>query len=145
MAKTLRTTNSNKLIFSIYAHLNDKERTPEEEEIYTMIDEEYGEALRNTLLYYYKLNKSKAKVSYSGFYGRVSKGWSRVEALTTPPVKDNSYNENRPKGKTMKEIEREERESDIISMMRHGLPLTKKQRKYVEENASFANRLRNEV
>ena len=145
MAKTLRTTNSNKLIFSIYAHLNDKERTPEEEEIYTMIDEEYGEALRNTLLYYYKLNKSKAKVSYSGFYGRVSKGWSRIEALTTPPVKDNSYNENRPKGKTMKEIEREERESDIISMMRHGLPLTKKQRKYVEENASFANRLRNEV
>ena len=85
MAKTLRTTNSNKLIFSIYSHLNDKERTPEEEEIYTMIDEEYGEALRNTLLYYYKLNKSKAKVSYSGFYGRVSKGWSRIEALTTPP------------------------------------------------------------
>ena len=36
MAKTLRTTNSNKLIFSIYSHLNDKERTPEEEEIYTM-------------------------------------------------------------------------------------------------------------
>ena len=105
MAKTLRTTNSNKLIFSIYSHLNDKERTPEEEEIYTMIDEEYGEALRNTLLYYYKLNKSKAKVSYSVFYGRVSKGWSRIEALTTPPVKDNSYNENRPKGKTMKEIE----------------------------------------
>ena len=34
MAKTLRTTNSNKLIFSIYSHLNDKERTPEEEEIY---------------------------------------------------------------------------------------------------------------
>ena len=49
MAKTLRTTNSNKLIFNIYSHLNDKERTPEEEEIYTIIDKDYGEALRSTL------------------------------------------------------------------------------------------------
>ena len=144
MAKTLRTTNSNKLIFSIYAHLNDKERTPEEEEIYTMIDEEYGEALRNTLLYYYKLNKSKAKVSYSGFYGRVSKGWSRIEALTTPPVKENSYNENRPKGKTMKEIEREEREEDIINMLKAGVALNRRQLKYIESNPEFAKRLKKE-
>ena len=142
MAKTLRTTNSNKLIFSIYSHLNDKERTPEEEEIYTMIAEEYGEALRNTLLYYYKLNKSKAKVSYSGFYGRVSKGWSRIEALTTPPVKDNSYNENRPKGKTMKEIEREEREEDIINMLKAGVALNRRQLKYIESNPKFAERLK---
>lgn len=143
MAKKLRTKTSNKLIFNIYSHLNDKERTPEEDKIFTMIDEEYGEALRNTLLYYYKLNKGKSKVSYSAFYRRVKEGWSRIEALTTPPVKENSYNENRPKGKSLKEIEREEREEDIINMLKAGVALNRRQLKYIESNPKFEEKLKN--
>ena len=57
-------------------------------------------------------------------------------------MKDNSYNENRRKGKTMKEIEREEREEDIINMLKAGVALNRRQLKYIESNPKFAEKLK---
>ncbi|WP_314347705.1 hypothetical protein [Mammaliicoccus vitulinus] len=145
MAFKINPTSSTSMLYKIYVTLRDKERTTEENEIFQLINNKYGEKFSQSSSYYYQEHKHKAKVTYSGFYSRINKGWSWEDALTTPAVKDNSYNRDRPKGKTIEQIQIEERENDIISMMRQGIPLTRKQRKYVEENASFANRLRNEV
>ncbi|WP_239745225.1 hypothetical protein [Mammaliicoccus sp. F-M27] len=145
MGFKINPTSSTSMLYKIYITLRDKERTAEEDMIFQMINDKYGEKFSKSSSYYYQEHKHKAKVTYSGFYSRINKGWSWEEAIITPAVKDNPYNNNRPKGKTMEQIQIEERESDIISMMRQGLPLTKKQRKYVEENTSFANRLRSEV
>lgn len=146
MGFKINPTSSTSMLYKIYITLRDKERTAEEDVIFQTINNEYGEKFSQSSFYYYQEHKHKAKVTYSGFYSRinnVNKDWSWEEAIITPAVKDNPYNNNRPKGKTLEQIQIEERESDIISMMRQGLPLTRKQRKYVEENASFANRLKN--
>ena len=44
----------------------------------------------------------------------------------------------------MKEIEREEREEDIINMLKAGVALNRRQLKYIENNPVFAERLKKE-
>ena len=104
MARKVSSAGSNALLHEIYLTLKNKERTDEEEHIYQMIVKKFGTPFQESTYYYYKGRKDIAKVSFSCFYKRLSEGWEREKALLTPPVKTNSYNENRPKGKTRKHL-----------------------------------------
>lgn len=129
-------------MYKIYISLKEKKRTPEEEKIYQIIVREHGEDLEGSLWFYYRYNKDKAKVSFSGFNRRVKAGWDREIALTSQKIQKNDYNDNRQKGKTLEQIRKEEFESDIIAMLKNGLPLSKRQREYVVKNTDFAKKLK---
>ena len=130
MAKTLRGSGSTNILFQLYLKLRSKNRTPEEEEIFQYIDKKCGRRFEESDLCYYEMNKDTAEVSYSTYYGRLKRGWSREKSLTTKP---NFF--TKPKNET---------EVDIINFLKNDLPLTPRQKDYIERYPKFAEKLKRE-
>ena len=83
MVKKLNGKGSLAMLFEIYRYLNNKKRTPSENVIYKMINDQYKTTFETSLTYYYRLYEEKAKVNISTFTGRVKRGWLLEKALTT--------------------------------------------------------------
>lgn len=137
MVKKINGRGSLAMLFEIYTYLNNKNRTPSENVIYKMINDQYKATFETSPTYYYRLYEEKAKVNISTFTGRVKRGWSLEKALTTERL---SY------GATpLKSVEKMNgTEKDIIRFIENKLPLNPRQLKYIESNPEFAQRMKKE-
>ncbi|WP_239774611.1 hypothetical protein [Mammaliicoccus sp. N-M50] len=136
MVKKLNGKGSLAMLFEIYTYLNNKKRTPSENVIYEMINDQYKSTFETSPTYYYRLYKDKAKVNKSTFTGRVKRGWSLEKALTTERL---SYGAT-----SLKSVEKMNgTEKDIIRFIENKLPLNPRQLKYIESNPAFAEKLKN--
>ncbi|MGO2093036.1 MAG: hypothetical protein ACTH2V_01120 [Mammaliicoccus sciuri] len=137
MVKKLNGKGSLAMLFEIYRYLNNKKRTPSENVIYMMINDQYKSTFETSPTYFYRLYEEKAKVNISTFTGRVKRGWSLEKALTTERL---SY------GATpLKSVEKmNETEKDIIRFIENKLPLNPRQLKYIESNPAFAQKMKKE-
>ncbi len=143
MARQLRNTGTINTVFELYVKLKMKERTKEEEEIFNIIRSKHEEQFENSTVYFYKMNKKRAKVRFATFSSRCFNGWDKEKALTTKPKQKDKIIKRKNFEQINKEkLEQEQTEQDIIRFVENGLNLNRRQLKYIESNPAFAKKLK---
>ncbi|NGX76427.1 hypothetical protein G6W75_10025 [Staphylococcus sciuri] len=144
MVRHVNNSGAIKTVFELYMRLREKERTQEEEQIFNFIKKAHEEQFENSVVYFYKINKKRAKVKYDTFNSRCYNGWDKEKALTTKPKqKQKTVDTKREDEKIRAKLLREETEQDIIRFLDNGLALNRRQLKYIENNPAFAEKLKN--
>lgn len=144
MVRHVNNSGAIKTVFELYMRLREKERTQEEEQIFNFIKKAHEEQFENSVVYFYKINKKRAKVKYDTFNSRCYNGWDKEKALTTKPKpKQKTVDTKREDEKIRAKLLREETEQDIIRFVDNGLVLNRRQLKYIESNPEFAKKLKN--
>lgn len=144
MVRHVNNSGAIKTVFELYMRLREKERTQEEEQIFNFIKKAHEEQFENSVVYFYKINKKRAKVKYDTFNSRCYNGWDKEKALTTKPKqKQKTVDTKREDEKIRAKLLREETEQDIIRFVDNGLVLNRRQLKYIESNPAFAEKLKN--
>lgn len=143
MVRHVNNSGAIKTVFELYMRLREKERTQEEEQIFNFIKKAHEEQFENSVVYFYKINKKRAKVKYDTFNSRCYNGWDKEKALTTKPKqKQKTVDTKREDEKIRAKFLHDLTEQDIIRFVDNGLALNRRQLKYIESNPAFAEKLK---
>lgn len=144
MAKQFNNTGAMATLFELYEYLDTTIRTEEEDIIFNKIKERHQNQFENSTVYFYKLNKDRAKVKFTTFSTRCFNGWDKEKALTTAPLQKKKPVVTKKEDEIKrKKLQNEETEQDIIRFVENGLVLNRRQLKYIESNPAFAEKLKN--